>query len=56
MEGVQPIVDTLVNTKPSTWSLESPNITEDPDKMGQLFAAQAELQDIIDANWCMEPG
>ena len=49
MEGVQPIVDALAEYEEINNKFGLPEYYEDPDKMDQLFARQAELQDIIDA-------
>ena len=49
MEGVQPIVDALVEYEAINDKFGLPEYYEDPDKMDQLFARQAELQDIIDS-------
>ncbi len=49
MEGVQPIVDALAEYEAINDKFGLPEYYEDPDKMEQLFARQAELQDIIDA-------
>ena len=49
MEGVQPIVDALAEYEAINDKFGQPEYYEDPDKMDQLFARQAELQDIIDA-------
>ena len=49
MEGVQPIVDALAEYEAINDKFGLPEYYEDPDKMDQLFARQAELQDIIDA-------
>ncbi len=49
MEGVQPIVDALAEYEAINEKFGFPEYYEDPDKMDQLFARQAELQDIIDA-------
>ena len=49
MEGVQPIVDALTEYEAINDKFGLPEYYEDPDKMDQLFARQAELQDIIDA-------
>ncbi len=48
-EGVQPIVDTLKEYEEINEKFGLPEYYEDSDKMDQLFARQAELQDIIDA-------
>ncbi len=49
MEGVQPIVDALAEYEAINDKFGLPEYYEDPDKMDQLCALQAELQDIIDA-------
>ena len=49
MEGVQLIVDALAEYEAINDKFGLPEYYEDPDKMDQLFARQAELQDIIDA-------
>ena len=49
MEGVQPIVDTLAEYEEINQKFGLPEYYEDEDKMNQLFARQAELQDQIDA-------
>ena len=49
MEGVQPIVDTLAEYEEINLKFGLPEYYEDQDKMDQLFARQAELQDIIDS-------
>ena len=49
MEGVQPIVDALAEYEAINDKFGLPEYYEDPDKMDQLFARQAELQDIIDS-------
>ncbi|MBQ7163549.1 MAG: ATP-binding cassette domain-containing protein, partial [Bacteroidales bacterium] len=49
MEGVQSIVDTLNEYEEINQKFGLPEYYEDPDKMEQLFARQAELQDQIDA-------
>jgi len=49
MEGVQPIVDALNEYEEINNKFGLPEYYEDPDKMNELFARQAELQDIIDA-------
>ena len=49
MEGVQSIVDALAEYEAINDKFGLPEYYEDPDKMDQLFARQAELQDIIDA-------
>jgi len=48
-EGVQKIVDTLKEYEEINEKFGLPEYYEDGDKMDQLFARQAELQDIIDA-------
>ena len=49
MEGVQPVVDALAEYEAINQKFGLPEYYEDEDKMNQLFARQAELQDIIDA-------
>ena len=49
MEGVQPIVDALAEYEAINDKFGLPEYYEDSDKMDQLFARQAELQDIIDS-------
>lgn len=49
MEGVQQVVDTLVEYEEINNKFGLPEYYEDPEKMDALFARQAELQDIIDA-------
>ena len=49
MEGVQPIVDALTEYEEINQKFGLPEYYEDADKMDQLFARQAELQDVIDA-------
>ncbi|MDO4715828.1 MAG: energy-dependent translational throttle protein EttA [Bacteroidales bacterium] len=55
-EGVQPIVDALNEYEEINQKFGLPEYYEDADKMNQLFARQAELQDIIDATdaWNLE--
>ena len=48
-EGVQSIVDALSEYEEINNKFGLPEYYEDEDKMNQLFARQAELQDIIDA-------
>ena len=48
-EGVQHVVDTLKEFEDINLKFGMPEYYEDPEKMGKLFARQAELQDIIDA-------
>ena len=48
-EGVQSIVDALAEYEEINNKFGLPEYYEDEDKMNQLFARQAELQDIIDA-------
>ena len=48
-EGVQAIVDALAEYEEINMKFGLPEYYEDEDKMNQLFARQAELQDIIDA-------
>ena len=49
MEGVQPVVDALAEYEAINQKFGLSEYYEDADKMDQLFARQAELQDIIDA-------
>ena len=49
MEGVQPVVDILQEYEEINQKFALPEYYEDEDKMNQLFARQAELQDQIDA-------
>ncbi|MBP5560489.1 MAG: energy-dependent translational throttle protein EttA [Muribaculaceae bacterium] len=48
-EGVQPVVDALKEYEDINLKFGLPEYYEDPNKMNELFARQAELQDIIDA-------
>ena len=48
MEGVQPVVDALAEYEEINQKFGLPEYYEDQDKMDQLFARQAELQDVID--------
>ena len=48
-EGVQSTVDALAEYEEINMKFGLPEYYEDEDKMNQLFARQAELQDIIDA-------
>ena len=48
-EGVQPVVDALKEYEEINQKFGLPEYYEDPDKMNELFARQAELQDVIDA-------
>ena len=48
-EGVQATVDALAEYEDINMKFGLPEYYEDEDKMNQLFARQAELQDIIDA-------
>ena len=48
-EGVQHVVDALKEYEDINLKFGLPEYYEDQDKMDQLFARQAELQDIIDA-------
>ena len=48
-EGVQHIVDTLAEYEEINQKFGLPEYYEDADKMNELFARQAELQDVIDA-------
>ena len=49
MEGVQPIVDVLMEYEEINNKFGLPEYYENPEKMDALFARQAELQDKIDA-------
>ena len=49
MEGVQPVVDALNEYEEINQRFGMPEYYEDEEKMNQLFARQAELQDVIDA-------
>ena len=49
MEGVQPVVDALAEYEEINQKFGLPEYYEDQDKMDQLYARQAELQDVIDA-------
>ncbi len=49
MEGVQPVVDALNEYEDINQKFGLPEYYEDEEKMNQLFARQAELQDVIDA-------
>ncbi|MBO7498085.1 MAG: energy-dependent translational throttle protein EttA [Bacteroidaceae bacterium] len=49
MEGVKPVVDALTEYEEINQKFGLPEYYEDCDKMEQLFARQAELQDVIDA-------
>ena len=49
MEGVQPVVDALNEYEEINQKFGMPEYYEDEEKMNQLFARQAELQDVIDA-------
>ena len=49
MEGVKSVVDALSEYEEINQKFGLPEYYEDSDKMEQLFARQAELQDIIDA-------
>ncbi|MBO5806643.1 MAG: energy-dependent translational throttle protein EttA [Bacteroidaceae bacterium] len=55
-EGVQATVDALAEYEEINMKFGLPEYYEDEDKMNQLFARQAELQDIIDATdaWNLE--
>ena len=55
-EGVQSIVDALAEYEEINMEFGLPEYYEDADKMNELFARQAELQDIIDATdaWNLE--
>ena len=48
-EGVQSVVDALVEYEEINQKFGLPEYYEDEDKMNQLFARQGELQDILDA-------
>ena len=48
-EGVQPIMDLLAEFEKVNEAFGDPDVLDDPDKMDQLIAHQAELQDKIDA-------
>ena len=48
-EGVQPVMDLLVEFEKVNEAFGDPDVLDDPDKMDQLIARQAELQDKIDA-------
>ncbi len=50
MEGVQPVVDVLKEYEEINNKFGLPEYYEDQEKMDQLFARQAELQDFIDAH------
>ena len=49
MEGVQPVVDALAEYEEINQKFGLPEYYEDADKMNELFARQAQLQDVIDA-------
>jgi ATP-binding cassette protein, ChvD family len=49
MEGVKPVVDALTEYEEINQKFGLPEYYEDSEKMEQLFARQAELQDVIDA-------
>lgn len=49
MEGVQPVVDILNEYEEINQKFALPEYYEDEERMNQLFARQAELQDQIDA-------
>ncbi|MBO5866120.1 MAG: energy-dependent translational throttle protein EttA [Bacteroidaceae bacterium] len=55
-EGVQATVDALAEYEEINMKFGLPEYYEDADKMNELFARQAELQDIIDATdaWNLE--
>ncbi len=55
-EGVQATVDALAEYEEINMKFGLPEYYEDEDKMNELFARQAELQDIIDATdaWNLE--
>ena len=48
-EGVQPVVDALKEYEEINQKFGLPEYYEDENKMNELFARQAELQDVIDA-------
>ena len=48
-EGVQPVMDLLAEFDRVNEAFADPDVLEDPDKMDQLIARQAELQDALDA-------
>ncbi|MCM1451093.1 MAG: energy-dependent translational throttle protein EttA [Clostridium sp.] len=48
-EGVQPIMDLLAEYDQVNAAFGDPEVLENPDKMDQLIARQAELQDKLDA-------
>ncbi len=48
-EGVQPIMDLLAEFDRVNEAFADPDVLENPDKMDQLIARQAELQDALDA-------
>lgn len=48
-EGVQPVMDLLAEFEKVNEAFGDPDVLDDPDKMDQLIARQAELQDKIDA-------
>ena len=56
MEGVQHVYDALKEYDDINVKFGLPEYYEDPDKMDQLMARQAELQDVIDATdaWNMD--
>ena len=49
MEGVQPVLDALAEYESINEKFGLPEYYEDEDKMNQLFARQAELQDVLDS-------
>jgi len=49
LEGVKPVTDALAEYEEINQKFGLPEYYEDEDKMNQLFARQAELQDVIDA-------
>ena len=48
-EGVQPVMDLLAEFDRVNEAFADPDVLENPDKMDQLIARQAELQDALDA-------
>lgn len=49
LEGVKPVTDALAEYEEINQKFGLPEYYEDEEKMNQLFARQAELQDVIDA-------
>lgn len=49
LEGVKPVTDALAEYEEINQKFGLPDYYEDEEKMNQLFARQAELQDVIDA-------